>query len=410
MKFAIMGLGGRGATYAHFIKYYGSQVVAVCDADRKKMPLAAKYGVENGAFYDSEEEFFAKGKLADCLVIATLDTLHYRQAMKALELGYDILLEKPIALTLSECQQIRDKAIALQRRVVVCHVLRYAPFYIKIKELLDSKAFGEVISLQMTENIGYYHYAHSYVRGNWRNEKISAPLILAKNCHDLDMICWLLGTECESVSSQGSLRYFKKENAPKDASMHCVDCVYKDSCKYSAFAIYNNAEYEKIAGLAKHGGLGENAQEINAKLQDKNNIYARCVFHCDNDVCDNQMVNMTFENGVTAQFQSIAFSQELQREIKIYCADGVIWGGDGGDIYYQRLGGEGGCIPITFDKGGYGHHAGGDSGIVKQLIEYLEKGIKRINITDIARSVLSHEIGFAAEASRKQQGKVIYLK
>ena len=193
MKFAIIGLGGRGSTYAHFIKYYGSEIVAVCDPDISKKETAIEYGMPEGGFYTDEDDFFKAGKLADALVIATLDDIHYRQAMKALELGYDILLEKPIAMTLKECEDIRDKAIETGRKVVVCHVLRYSPFYNKMKEILDTGAIGDIVCVEMTENIGYYHYAHSYCRGNWRNTDISTPLILAKNCHDTDMICWLIG-------------------------------------------------------------------------------------------------------------------------------------------------------------------------------------------------------------------------
>ena len=149
MTFAVIGLGGRGSTYAHFIKYYGSEIVAVCDTDEKKRELAKKYGVSDDMFFTSEDEFFAKGKLADALVIATMDSLHYRQAIKALELGYHILLEKPIAMTLEECREIRDLAVKRDRRVVVCHVLRYSPMYMKIKDLLDEGAIGDVISVDI---------------------------------------------------------------------------------------------------------------------------------------------------------------------------------------------------------------------------------------------------------------------
>ena len=230
MKFAVMGLGGRGSTYAHFIKYYGSELVAVCDPDISKKELAVnEYGMPEDGFFTSEEEFFSKGKIADALVIATLDDIHYRQTMRALDLGYDILLEKPIAMTLRECEDIRDKAKACGRKVVVCHVLRYSPYYTKVKEILDSGVAGDIVCVEMTENIGYYHYAHSYCRGNWRNTDVSTPLILAKNCHDTDMICWLIGKKCLSVNSFGSLKYFKEEYAPEGSTAYCFECPYKDS-------------------------------------------------------------------------------------------------------------------------------------------------------------------------------------
>lgn len=404
MKFAIIGLGGRGLTYAHFIKYYGSEIVSVCDTDQNKKAVAVnEYGVSPENFFLDENEFFAK-KRADALVISTLDPLHHRQAMKALDLGYDLLIEKPIAVTLAECEEIAQKATELNRKVVVCHVLRYSPFYTGVKKLLDDGAIGDVVSLNMSEEIGYYHFAHSYVRGNWRNNKISTPLILAKNCHDIDMIRWLLGEKCISVSSVGGLKYFKPENAPEGAAKHCVDCKYKNSCKYSCFYIYNNAEYEKLAGLAKHGQLGDSKEQIDASLSDRNNVYSRCVFYCDNDVCDHQTVNMLFDKQITAQFLSIAFTNEMPRHLKIFGTEGVICD-DGGNILLEKLNGEKTLIQVEYLKGGYAHHSGGDVGIVKQFIDYVSGGVKTENITDIQTSVEGHKIAFLAEESRKNGGK-----
>lgn len=408
MTFAIIGLGGRGLTYAHFIKYYGSEVIAVCDTDIRKKEIAKEeYGVKEENFFTSEEEFF-KEKRADALVISTLDALHYRQTIKALEKGYDILLEKPIAVTLEQCEKIAAKATELKRKVVVCHVLRYSPFYIGLKEIIDNGDIGKVISLSMTEEIGFYHFAHSYVRGNWRNTRVSTPLILAKNCHDIDMICWLLGKKCLSVSSTGGLKYFTAGNAPADASSHCVNCKYINSCKYSCFYIYNNREFEKIAGLAKHGRLGGCKEEINASLSDTNNPYSRCVFKCDNDICDHQTVSMQFEEQITAQFLSTAFSNDIARHIRIYGTEGIVCD-CGGNIVLEKLNGEKRIIGIEYPKGGYEHHAGGDVSIVRQFIDYVENGVKTKNITDINDSVAGHKVAFYAEESRLNGGKTYLL-
>lgn len=411
MKFAIMGLGGRGSTYAHFIKYYGSDVVAVCDTDEKKKQLAKEYGVDEGDFYLNEDEFFKKGKLADALVIATLDTLHHRQAIRALELGYDLLLEKPIAMTLEECEDIAKKATDLKRKVVVCHVLRYSPYYNKAKEILDTDAIGDIVCVEMTEGIGYYHYAHSYCRGNWRNTDVSTPLILAKNCHDTDMICWLIGKKCLAVNSFGSLKYFKEENAPAGSATHCYKCKYKNSCIYSGFSIYNNEEYEKIAGLAAHGRLGKTKEEINQSLSDPDNLLARCVYRCDNNVADNQIVNMQFEDNIIAQLKSIAFTEKLGRQLTIHGTKGLLYFAPGGErkIIVEELGGEKKEHPIVEPKGGYNHHAGGDVAIIEQFIEYLETGKMTKNITDISASIMGHKIAFLAEESRLNGGKTYYL-
>lgn len=406
-NFAILGLGGRGSVYAHFIRHYGREIVAVCDPDEEKKSLAQSYGVPSKNYYADEETFFSKGKLADVLVISTLDDLHYRQTVRALEIGYDILLEKPIAVSIEQCEGLAKKANELGRKIIVCHVLRYSPFYGKLKELLDEKVCGEIVSVSLTEEIGYYHYAHSYVRGNWRNEQLATPLILAKNCHDLDMICWLIGKDVKSVSSLGGLRYFSEKNAPVGATKYCCDCPHAQTCAFSAFRIYHNKDYEKKAGLAKHGRLGQTERQIDESLKDKNNLYARCVYHCDNDVCDNQIVQMQFENGTVAQFQSTAFSETMSRKIVIYCENGKIYGGDDGDVYYQRLGEEEKRVEIVYDNSGYANHSGGDAGIIRYLLEYLERGVQATAITSIDRSIISHKIGFLAEKSRKNGGQTL---
>lgn len=410
MKFAIIGLGGRGNVYAHFAKEYGNEIVAVCDPDTKRLEYAkTEYGVKENLLFADEDEFFSKGKLADALVVSTLDTLHYRQAMKALEIGYDLLLEKPIAMTLKECEDIRDLAVKLNRKVVVCHCLRYSPFYNTVKKLLNENAIGEIVSVNMTEEIGYYHFAHSYVRGNWRNTDISTPLILAKNCHDIDMICWLIGKKCISVSSVGGLKHFRAENAPQGATKHCFNCPHKDTCKYSCFDIYNNAEYEHVAGLARHGRLGTTKQEIDKSLKNPDNVYSRCVYFCDNNVCDHQTVNMLFEDQVTAQFLSVAFSNDMPRLLKIYGTDGILSRTDSGDVEIERLNGDRKVIKVEYPVGGYNHHAGGDVAIVKQFVDYVEKGIFGENITDITMSVMGHKIAFLADESRLADGKTFYL-
>ena len=410
MKIAIMGLGGRGSVYAHFTKYFGEEVVAVCDADESKRELAYSYGVAPDMFFTDETEFFNRGKIADALVIATMDALHYRQTMRALELGYDILLEKPIAVTLKQCKEIEKKAKRTGRKVVICHVLRYSPFYKKVKDIIDSGELGKVVSMALTENIGYYHFAHSFVRGNWRSEKTSTPLILQKNCHDLDIICWFLERDCVSASSYGGLNYFKAANAPDGSAERCADCKYKDSCAYSCFKIYENEEYEKIAGLAAHGRLGCDKSEIEKNLSYGTNLYSRCVFKCDNDVCDHQMVNMLFEGGVTVSLNSVAFTEDLKRHTRIYFERGCLKDGDDGDIIVEKFGEPPRKISVEYPKGGYAHHSGGDVGIMKEFIDYLKTGVKTKSITDVSVSVLSHKIGFLAEKSRKHGGAAYRLK
>ena len=239
MRVAIIGYGGRGMLYAEILKEKGVEISAVCDVDKAKLALAQKrLQLADGALYAEEETFFRKGKLADLLIVSTQDQLHLRHAVKGLDLGYDLLLEKPIAASQEECETILNKAQKLDRRVFVCHVLRYAPFFSEIKRRLNSGKYGKVVTIAMTENVAYWHQAHSYVRGNWRRAEDTTPMILAKCCHDLDLLQHFAGAKCESVSSVGDLTYFTSVNAPEGAAKRCLDCKYLDRCPYSAKTLY----------------------------------------------------------------------------------------------------------------------------------------------------------------------------
>jgi predicted dehydrogenase len=235
------------------------------------------------------------------------------------------------------------------------------------------------------------------------------PLILAKNCHHIDLICWFLGKKCLSVSSFGSLKHFKQENSPVGSTERCATCPCKETCKYNAFYIYNNEEYEAIAGLAKHGQLGITKEEIDKNLSDPDNLYGRCVYRCDNDIVDNQIVNMQFEDGIVAQLKSLAFSNDLTSVLKVYGTEGILSNLDEKTLKVEKLNGETTEYEVEELEGGYAHHAGGDVGIVKQFIEYLETGKAGKNITDIEDSVMGHEVVFLAEESRKQNGKLLFL-
>ncbi len=399
---AIFGYGGRGMIYADNFVRLGVRITAVCDLSKDRRLLAEqRYGCRT---YGDETEFFAAGKVADVLVVATLDDQHFEPTVRALHAGYDVILEKPIALKKEEWDGIAAVADETKRSVSVCHVLRYAPFYQKIKRLLDSGDFGEIIHISMTENVGYYHFAHSYVRGPWRNTETSAPVILAKSCHDLDIITWFIGRKCTAVSSFGSLSYFNRAHAPEGAAKRCADCIYRESCEYSCFKIYLNDEYEKLAALARHGRLGSTKEEIIATLEDEKNPYGRCVFQCDNNVYDHQTVNMQFEDGVTAQFTLSAFTQRMFRSVHIYCQKGEIYG-EGDQVRYMFFGDDCEKVePIEFENEVYASHGGGDIGLVEAFANTYGKGKM---LSDIHVSLQSHDMGYAADLSAKEGGKVI---
>ena len=404
---AIIGMGGRGKAYSREMLKFPDRfsIVSVCDFNQHKLDDAKTlFGYTDDMFIKDENEFFAK-KRADVCVVATQDQDHVRHAIKALELGYDVLMEKPISDREDECRRLLDAKKKYGGKVFVCHVLRYAPAFVKVKEIIDSKVCGEVVMIDVIEQVFYFHQAHSFVRGNWRRRDETSPMIIAKCCHDLDILQWYVGSKCDSISSIGDLRHFKKENQPEGASDRCTDCKYVDTCPYSAVRGYVTEQcwgadlvttQRPLTSSAKFEGL-------------KTSPYGRCVYACDNDVVDNQIVMMKFENGVTANLRMTAFTRHGGRIIKVYCTHGEIefdahkefidikvFGKKEERIYTKEL-----------IEGGYGH-GGGDAGIIKGLYELLTGTAE--GGTTLEASIESHLMGFAAEESRLAGGKMIKIK
>ena len=244
IKVAIAGLGNRGRdNYAKCAKLHPDkmEIAAVADIDPKKVELVAEeYHLPKEACFASAEEMLKQEKLADVMIIATQDRQHVGHAVAALEKGYHLLLEKPVSPEADECRRLADTAKRCGRKGGGCHVLRYTPIYQKVKELLDEGVIGDVVSIMASENVGWYHQAHSFVRGNWANSKETSPMILQKCCHDMDLYLWLADKKCESLTSYGDTYLFKKENAPKGCAARCLDgCGVKEDCPFDA---------EKIAG------------------------------------------------------------------------------------------------------------------------------------------------------------------
>lgn len=401
LTFAVVGMGARGRKYTDLLLKKGVQLTAVCDKDPMILKYSEKtYGLPENRLFLTYEQFFKNGKLADWLIISTSDAEHIKSALPALEIGYDLLLEKPIATTLQDCEMIDKKAKEYQRRVVICHVLRYSPFYQTIKQAIDSKEYGKIVHINQIENVGYWHQAHSFVRGNWRNEKESTFMILAKCCHDLDMIAYLTNKRCEYVSSMGELSYFTSKNAPEGSTMYCVDCPLKD-CPYHALNWYSKHPlWVKLPELPS-----ENQEEfIRAWASLKDNPYARCVFMCDNDVVDHQIVNMQFEDHSTANLTMVAFSNQFYRQTHVYLTKGEIYGNMlEKKIYCTRFGQMTKTIDLTeqFQDA----HGGGDTGLIDDLYDIM-CGKQRNSRTNIEASMISHKIAFAAEKSRLNLGKL----
>ena len=413
ITFAIAGFGDRGSTYASMQKLFPDRmkVVAVADINPEKVQKAKElYDIKDELCFTSAEEMLAQDKLADVMVVSTMDRQHVNHAIPALEKGYNILMEKPISPDLQECKRIIEVAKHCPGKIIVCHVLRYTTFYNTLKSILDSKKIGDVVSVCANENVGYWHQAHSFVRGNWRNSGTSSAMILQKCCHDMDILLWLTGKRCKTVSSFGSLTWFKPENAPEGATERCLDCPHKDDCLYSAPKFY----------LGRYDA-GERDWPLNVLCQEPTREgleealrvvpYGRCVYHCDNNVVDHQVVNLLLEGGATISFTRCAFTAQGGREIHLMGTKGDIYGDLARrTIEIHPFGGEVQTLDLRTPGDAFGH-GGGDEGIVRDLLSLLrgEEG-DSTRMTTLTRSIESHLVCEAAEASRLRNGEAVEVK
>ncbi len=410
---AIAGLGSRGRTA------YGAilldmkdraQVVAVADFDKKRTELAQKeHNVKSENVFLSVEEMLSKERLADAVLICTQDRDHVRHALMALDKGYDILLEKPVSPDLNELKTLVKKSKETGKKVLVCHVLRYTPFFQIIKKAIDSGRIGKIATVQALENVRYWHQAHSFVRGNWRRKDETSPMILAKCCHDLDYLIWLCGQRCKSVSSYGSLSYFKAECAPEGAALRCLDgCKAKANCPYDAEKIYlTNKETGVLHGNVDWPAdvLSETPTAETIRLAIEKGPYGRCVFHCDNDVVDNQIVAMEMEDGTTVTLTMSAFTSIGGRTIKVMGTLGDIQGDMHDNIIkITEFGKESEIIDLGREEKDFAGHGGGDQMLIEEFVSLLEGGEVNNTVTTLEVSVESHLVALAAEESRLEGG------
>ena len=399
---AIMGAGSRGRTYARYAEKFpeAMKVVAVSDVrPNRREGTAAKYGIASDKVFGDFHEMLAAGRVADALVIALPDNLHYEPAMAAMAQGYDILLEKPMAQTEQECRDLLKRQRETGAIVGVCHVLRYAPYFQALKSALDDGLIGDVISVQHMEPIEYAHMAHSYVRGNWHDSKATTPIILAKSCLDLDIIKWFVSKRCEEVSADGSLIHFRRENMPPGAPARCTDgCPHEATCPYSAIDIYCNKHKHMYVFDLPQGYTREDVME---KLRTTD--YGRCVYRCDNDQCDHYVANLRFEGGVTAAFSMEAFTPWGGRRTRVMGTRGFIEG-DGGrfNVYDFRTGKKRTWAKKVSEIAAYkgSGHGGGDLALVRDFLMAVDKHDESLLSSSLAASVESHVMGFACEKSR----------
>lgn len=403
IRLALIGAGQRGMhAYAPYAldRPDRARFVAVAEPDPdRREAFAERHGIPPERRFASWEALLAEPKLADGLLICTQDVEHYEPTMKALEAGYHILLEKPMSPDPVQALAMAEEAERRQRLLMVCHVMRYAPFFALLKELLDGGAAGRIVSVQWNENVAYWHQAHSFVRGHWRNSGLSSPMILAKCCHDMDMLQWLIDDECVKVSSFGSLSYFREENAPAGSTARCTDgCAVEPTCEYSALKWYYNDSDSWPARVVSATPTPE------ARLKAlREGPYGRCVWRCDNDVVDHQVVNLEFRGGATVAFTMAAFTKECDRTFKIMGTKAELRGhSEKGEIEVIPFDG-GPKRTYTPEQRAEGGHGGGDRLIMQHFAELLEAGAVTGGRTSGVVSANSHLIAFAAEKSRVEE-------
>ncbi|WP_379131667.1 Gfo/Idh/MocA family protein [Paenibacillus sp. sgz500958] len=410
IKLAVIGAGARGfLSYMPYVQKFPheAEVVAVAEPnEERRTRFAEALNLSPGQIYTTWEDLLNGPKLCDALLICTQDQMHYEPTIAALKKGYHVLLEKPMSNNPMECIEMEKVAREEGRLLSICHVSRYAPFWQKMKQLLNDGWIGKVMSIQHNENVGYLHYAHSFVRGNWRNDVLSSPMILAKSCHDMDLIRWMVDADCSKVSSFGSLSHFRLDNAPAGSTARCTDgCEVEHTCPYSALRFYmQDPELNHFAAL-----ITDPPTEKNRMKAITDGPYGKCVYRTDNNVVDHQTVNMEFVNGVTVMFSMCGFTRDINRTVQIMGTQGEIRGDLlSGTIDLFEF--SSGAQTIFHTPDGNGGHQGGDDGIMRQFLSDLRNERFADTLTSAEASLESHLMAFAAEESRLKEGAVVDMK
>lgn len=404
LKIAIIGAGNRGLrTYGQYILEHpeDARVVAVAEPRAWYREEAKRlHRIPEEHVFSDWRELLAQPRLADAVIIATPDQQHVAPTVTAAQKGYDILLEKPMAVSEEDCQLIistvKDHDILLS----VCHVLRYTPFYQKVRQIIEEGELGDIVTLRHFEQIGFWNFAHAFVRGNWSNAEQSAPLILAKSCHDMDILCYLLGQRCTHISSFGSLSHFKAENLPPGAAQRCLDCQI--TCPYSAKDFYLSRLHAGKTGWPLNTITADVSEEGVLKAL-RESPYGRCVYQSENTVVDHQVVALQFEGGSTATYTVTAFTTEEHRSIEVYGTHGELRGNDRHievrlfDGTEQQLSFE---PQMNTTRTG---HMGGDSGLMRDFLNSVRT--REATISGPESAFDSHRMAFAAERSRLHNGR-----
>ncbi|MBS2212673.1 Gfo/Idh/MocA family oxidoreductase [Carboxylicivirga mesophila] len=408
----IIGAGSRGwLAYGQYAASHQDEIKIVGVAEPipyRRERVAKTFNIPKDRQFTTWEHVFEQAKFADALIIATPDHLHYGPAMAGLNQGYDMLLEKAIAQTWEECNDILELAVEKNAIVAICHVLRYTPYFRKMKQIIDSGEIGDVVSVQHLEPVARIHMSHSFVRGNWGNSQKSTPMILSKSCHDTDILRWLIGKSCKRVSSFGSLSLFKERNAPKGSTSRCTDgCAVERNCPFSAIKIY-----KEWRNWGQHFNFDLRSASDETILNElRTGPYGRCVYRCDNNVVDHQVSNFEFEDDVTLSFSMEAHTHYGHRRTRIFGTMGDVYGDMNELVHYNAITRKKrtwDASKLSVDENAAFHgHGGGDYWLMYDFVRAVAyQDPKRLTST-IQASMESHLMGFMAEESRLKNGQVM---
>lgn len=410
MRLLVAGAGARGSAYARLAVDTGSATVVGVAEPRRLLreSLAAELGVPEAGLFADWQAMLRTRLPADGIIIATPDREHGQPFAAAAAHGYPVLLEKPIAGDAAGCAELARLQRESGIRTTVCHVLRYTPLTALLRQLLASGAVGRIISVQHLEPVGFWHFAHSYVRGNWRREEDSSPFLLAKCTHDVDWLSFIIGSRPVRVSSFGRLSHFRPEEAPEGAAGRCTGCPAEPRCPYSALRIYG-------PGRPPDGAAADPARAYFAEVVDPGGTreslwqalatgpYGRCVYHADNDVVDHQVVNIDYQDGTTASFTATAFTAAGPRRTRIFGSYGEISVEAGSISVHDFLTGSTTVhpAPAVAPRVAGEKHEGGDRGLVQAWVTALARGDWSGVVSGLEESLVSHAVVFAAEEARR---------
>ncbi|MCX4787443.1 Gfo/Idh/MocA family oxidoreductase [Streptomyces sp. NBC_01221] len=401
---AIVGAGARGASYARIAAAEGiAAVTTVADPDPvRRQALADEFGLPPDRVFADWTELAAGPRLADAAIVATPDRMHAEPAVALADRGYALLLEKPMAPSEADARRIVDAAARNDVLLAVCHVLRYTAYSLKLKELIVSGRIGDVVSVEHLEPVGWWHHAHSYVRGQWGVEAESSSMLLAKSCHDIDWLGHVVGKPVRQVSSFGGLYHFRPENKPAEAGNRCVSCPIERSCAYSAVRIYERFLGDPVFERWPLGVLTDDVTPAGVTKALTDGPYGECVYNGRNDVVDHQVVNLEYEGGATASFTMTAFTGLDFRKTRVFGTRGSLEG-DGRTVTLHDFLTDTREV-FDFDPDGGASaadgHGGADNEMLRAFVAAVASGDRELVSSGPAETLQSHLVVWAAEHAR----------